>query len=149
LSIALNRKDFSIEGRNPHPAERLQGMHRSDRRAALPERIENIRAQRPAGVQNDFTAQFLSADACQILGYLGHTAVGRSNQDNLCSDYLTRQESMRVTGSDGSYDFARGRLAARHYRADLPSQLTQATSQRAAYATCTDDRKAPWHYMLG
>jgi hypothetical protein len=124
-------------------------MHRSDGRAALPQRIENIRTQRPTGVQNDFTAQLFGADACQLLGYLGYTAVWRSDQDNLCSDHLTRQESMRVPGSDGSHDFACGRLAARHNRADLPSQLAQATSQRSAYTTCTDDRKAAWHYMLG
>jgi len=100
-------------------------------------------------VQNDFTAQLFGANTRQLVGYLGYTAIRCSYQNNLCSDYLTRQESVCVPGSDGSYDFTRSRLAARHHRPDLPSQLAQTTPQRAAHPACTDDRKASWHYMLG
>lgn len=100
-------------------------------------------------MQYDLTLQLFRTDTGQLFGHFGEAAVRRSNQDQLGREHLPRHKRMRVTHSDGSHRFAGAGLTARHDCADLPTEIMEAPSECAPYASRTDDRKGPWHYMLG
>src|SRR5580658_4200868 len=124
-------------------------MHRSDSRSAFFHWSKYARTESSACMQDNFAAQLLCADAGQIFRNRRDSMVRRGDQNDLRREHLARQECVCMPGANKTHSFACARLASRHDGADLPSQLTQAASQRAAHPACTDDRKAPWHYMLG
>ena len=143
--IPFDGKDTALEWGHTEATERLQGMHRAGRCAEFADRIEYARIQRPARVQHDLLAKFLSADTRQLLRHVRQLSVGRGHQKDARRERLPRQVCKRLPGADEPHGAARGRQTARHDGADFPPAFPQPSSQRLTHAPATDNGHAPRH----
>jgi hypothetical protein len=149
LRFPFDGKNLAFQGRHGDPAERLQRMHRPDRRAMRMQRIEHTRIHRTTGVQNNFPEQLFLADARQLLRHNRDFIIRRGDQDYRRRENLPRHYGARFAGSNESNGSPRARFAAGNHSANLPPVFAQAASERASHTSCTDDSQAIWHPWLG
>ena len=93
--IAFNTEDFSFQRRDAEAVEGLQRVHGGSECATGAHGLQGGGAARPAGVQDDFVAQELAADASKLRGGFWNGVIGNGDQNYFRGEGLMRDVRQR------------------------------------------------------
>jgi hypothetical protein len=100
-------------------------------------------------VQHNFPAQLFLTNPRQLLRNKRDFVIGCCDQDHTRREDLPRHSRAGLPCPNKPDGPARAGLAARNYRANLPSQFAQAATQRSSDAPSPDNGQTIWHLLLG
>jgi len=143
--VALDRKDFAFKRRN---ADTIKGLHRvygTGEGSKHAHGFQGASVTRAAGVQNDFPAELLCADAGELLGNLGDSVIGDAHQDGFGREDVMRDSRDGLTSADEFRGLARGEFGVCGDDESAPAAFVQQAAQRATHAASTENGQALWH----
>ena len=143
--VAFDGKDFSFERRDADAIEGLQRVHGSGERAARAHRLQGASVARATGVQNDFSAELMSADASEFGGNFGDGVIGYAYKNDFSGESVVRDAREWLTGSDEFCGFACRSLGMRGDDKNAPAAFMQEAAQSASHAPGTENGQGLQH----
>ena len=140
--VAFDRKDFPLERWNADAVEGLHRVHGSGERSDGAHWFQGGRVTSSAGVENDFPAELLSADAGELCGNFRNFVIGDTYEDRSGGEGVVGDAGDRLTGSDEFGGFAGGGFGLSGDDENAPSAFVQEAAQRAPHAASTENGQA-------
>lgn len=143
--VAFDCKDFSFERWDADTVEGLERVHRSGERSIGAHRFHGGGVTGAAGMENDFSAELLSADAGKLGGRFGNLVIGDAYQDGFGGESVVGDSGEGTPGVDKFGGFAGSSFGIRRDGENVPAAFVQEAAQRASYASGTENGQGLRH----
>src|SRR5579863_4016263 len=144
-TISFNHKQPPVQRWNPDATECLQGMNGSDCGAQGTQRCKNVRAERDAGVQNDFALKTLPAERGEAIHNAGNGRIWNGNQKKRRGKNVGGDLARTAAAANAADGAPCCGGASRDHGVNLPAFFLQTAAERTAKSPCTNDGNSVSH----
>ena len=143
--VAFDGEDLAFERRSADTIESLQRVHGCGESAERPHSLQSAGVAGAAGVENDFAAELLAADASELSGNFADSVVGDTQQDYFGGESMMSDARERPAGANKFGGFAGGGFGTRGDNEYTPAAFVQQAPERASYAPGTENGQGLQH----